>query len=101
EESDGSNSLLLQAQKSKASLPEEIWTLTPGSLQKQLEGWAGRAGYQLVWKSSSDLDMESRASFKGSFIGAIQQLFQGLHKSGHPLRVTLYQNNSVIEVSEK
>lgn len=72
----------------------------PGSLQNQLDSWAERAGYQLVWKSSSDLDMEAHASFKGTFVGVIQQLFTGLHKSGHPLRVTLYQNNNVIEVSE-
>lgn len=100
EESDGSDSLLLQTSKASASLSEKTWMLMPGSLQNQLDSWAERAGYQLVWKSSSDLDMEAHASFKGTFVGVIQQLFTGLHKSGHPLRVTLYQNNNVIEVSE-
>lgn len=80
-------------------LPE--WLLTPGSLHVQLEGWAGRASYQLVWNADTDLDMQSRASFRGNFVAAITQLFEGLHAAGFPLRATLYPANSVIEVSDR
>lgn len=80
-------------------LPE--WLLTPGSLHVQLEGWAGRAGYQLVWNADTDLDMQSRASFRGNFVGAITQLFEGLHAAGFPLRATLYPANNVLEVSDR
>ena len=80
-------------------LPE--WLLTPGSLLVQLEGWAGRAGYQLVWNADTDLDMQSRASFRGNFVAAITQLFEGLHAAGFPLRATLYPANNVLEVSDR
>ena len=80
-------------------LPE--WLLTSGSLHVQLEGWAGRAGYQLVWNADTDLDMQSRASFRGNFVAAITQLFEGLHAAGFPLRATLYPANNVLEVSDR
>lgn len=80
-------------------LPE--WQLTPGSLHVQLEGWAGRASYQLVWNADTDLDMQSRASFRGNFVAAITQLFEGLHAAGFPLRATLYPANNVLEVSDR
>lgn len=80
-------------------LPE--WLLTPGSLHVQLEQWAGRAGYQLVWNADTDLDMQSRASFRGNFVAAITQLFEGLHAAGFPLRATLYPANTVLEVSDR
>lgn len=80
-------------------LPE--WLLTPGSLHVQLERWAGRASYQLVWNADTDLDMQSRASFRGNFVAAITQLFEGLHAAGFPLRATLYPANNVLEVSDR
>ena len=80
-------------------LPE--WQLTPGSLHVQLEEWGKRGGYQLVWNADTDLDMQSRASFRGNFIGAVTQLFEGLHAAGFPLRATLYPANNVLEVGDK
>jgi hypothetical protein len=76
------------------------WNIEPGSLHVQLETWALRAHYQLIWKAMHDFEMEARAKFNGEFVGAIQQLFAGLHRSGHALRVTVYQGNNVIEVAE-
>lgn len=80
-------------------LPE--WQLTQGSLRAQLEAWTKRADYQLVWSADTDLDMQSRASFRGNFIGAITQLFEGLHAAGFPLTATIYQANNVLEVGNK
>lgn len=80
-------------------LPE--WLLTSGSLHVQLEGWAKRASYQLVWNADTDLDMQSRTSFRGNFVAAITQLFEGLHAAGFPLRATLYPANNVLEVSDR
>lgn len=79
----------------------EQWVVNPGSLFTQLTSWCDRAGYQLVWKASHDLDMEAHAIFRGSFTEVIGRLFQGLHKSGNALRVTLYTANSVMEISEE
>lgn len=80
-------------------LPE--WRLTQGSLRAQLEAWTKRADYQLVWSADTDLDMQSRASFRGNFVAAITQLFEGLHAAGFPLRATLYPANNVLEVSDQ
>ena len=81
------------------SLPE--WQLSQGSLRTQLDVWANRASYQLVWNADTDLDMQSRATFRGNFIAAVTQLFEGLHAAGFPLRAIFYPANSVLEVSDK
>lgn len=81
------------------SLPE--WPLSQGSLRTQLGTWATRASYQLVWNADTDLDMQSRATFRGNFVSAITQLFEGLHAAGFPLRATLYPANNVLEVSDR
>lgn len=80
-------------------VPLEVWTVETGSLHDQLEAWTKRAGYQLVWKAAMDLEMESRATFQGTFVEVIRQLFQGLAHSGHALTVTLHQGNHVMEVN--
>lgn len=81
------------------SLPE--WRLSQGSLRTQLDVWANRASYQLVWNADPDLDMQSRATFRGNFIAAVTQLFEGLHAAGFPLRATFYPSNNVLEVSDR
>lgn len=87
------------------SLPEtapmSTWTITPGNLQAQVSAWSAQANYQLLWKTQNDFEMESHARFQGDFLDAIRQLFTGLQRSGHALRVTLYQGNNVLEVSEE
>ena len=81
------------------SLPE--WHLSQGSLRTQLDVWANRASYQLVWNADTDLDMQSRATFRGNFVAAVTQLFEGLHAAGFPLRATFYPSNNVLEVSDR
>lgn len=81
------------------SLPE--WQLSQGSLRTQLDVWANRASYQLVWNADTDLDMQSRATFRGNFVAAVTQLFEGLHAAGFPLRATFYPSNNVLEVSDR
>ena len=80
-------------------LPE--WHLSQGSLRTQLDVWANRASYQLIWNADTDLDMQSRAMFRGNFVAAVTQLFEGLHAAGFPLRAIFYPANSVLEVSDK
>ncbi len=81
------------------SLPE--WHLSQGSLRTQLDVWANRASWQLVWNADTDLDMQSRATFRGNFVAAVTQLFEGLHAAGFPLRAIFYPANSVLEVSDR
>ena len=77
------------------SLPE--WRLSQGSLRTQLDVWAN----QLVWNADTDLDMQSRATFRGNFVAAVTQLFYLLHAAGFPLRATFYPSNNVLEVSDR
>lgn len=79
----------------------QSWELAQGSLRNQLEGWTQRAGYQLIWDTDTDLDMQARASFYGAFPVAVSQLFEGLHAEGFALTATIYQANKVLEVGDK
>ena len=81
-------------------LSVETWTINKGSLQAQLESWANRAQYHVIWRAAHDFDLEAMATFEGDFVAAIKQLFLGLHRSGNALRVTVYQSNKVVEVAE-
>lgn len=80
--------------------PAPTWSVNPGGLHAQLESWSFKAQYQLVWKAKHDFELETNANFSGDFVSAIKQLFAGLHRGGHALRVTVYQGNNVIEVAE-
>lgn len=79
---------------------DQTWTIRPGLLREQLIGWANRAGYQVVWKASSDFDIFTAASFQGGFETAVDQLFQRLYAHGNSLRVEIYKANKVIEINE-
>ena len=94
-----------QTQASPSSPPPSVppapsWDVAPGSLRTQLEHWAMRAHYQLIWRATHDFELEARAGFGEDFETAIKQLFAGLHRGGHALRVTLYRGNNVLEVAE-
>lgn len=78
----------------------EEWAIRPGSLKAQLEDWSNRAGHQLIWKASHDFQMQSHAVFRDSFIGSVKRLVARMHLNGNALRVTIYQENNVVEVTE-
>lgn len=83
-----------------ASPEVEMWMLTAGSFKTQLEEWAHKADYQLVWKAEHDYSMQAKAVFKDSFIGAVKRVFTRMHLSGNSLRASIYEDNRVIEVVE-
>lgn len=78
----------------------ENWSIVPGGLRDQLKRWAGHAEYTLVWKANHDFEMQSHATFRDTFPRAVKRLFSRMHASGNSLRVTLYQANKHIVVSE-
>jgi hypothetical protein len=77
------------------------WRLRPGFLREQLETWAKRAGFQLVWKAKHDFDIESGASFASDFVDALRDLALLLHEQGNPLRLNVYLGNRVAEFTEE
>jgi hypothetical protein len=78
----------------------KTWGIKKGSLKKQLKHWAQSAGYQLVWKAKHDFQMQADARFKDTFTGAVKRLVTRMNRTGNALRVTIYQQNSVLEVRE-
>lgn len=82
------------------ALPQQ-WRMEPGLLRGQLEGWARTAGYQVVWKVSRDYHMQTAATFNGTFVEALQQLFAGMQKMGNSFKITVYHGNFVVVVSEE
>jgi hypothetical protein len=80
--------------------PGVMWVLHAGMLRSQLQRWGATEGYQIIWSAQNDFDLETGAEFQGDFVTVIQRLFSHLHDQGMPLRVTIYQPNRVVTVSE-
>ena len=77
------------------------WEIVKGEMLKaQLERWATDAGYTLIWSAHNDYEMQSNSTFNGSFQAAVKAFFGALQSNGHALRVTIFEGNSVVEVSE-
>lgn len=92
---------LPEAELPPISSPSFPWEIQKGvALQKQMEGWATVAGYHLVWESTNDYMMESRAMFHGTYIEAVKNFFAALAANGHALRVTVYEGNKTVVISE-
>lgn len=92
---------LPEAELPPISAPGFPWEIQKGSsLRDQMEGWATVAGYHLIWESANDYMMESRAMFHGTYIEAVRNFFAALAANGHALRVTVYEGNKTVVVSE-
>lgn len=78
-----------------------VWEIHKGEMLRGLmEGWAAIAGYSLIWNAQNDYEMRSSARFSGIFVDAVKNFFAALQANGLALRVTIYQGNKVMEVSE-
>ena len=84
-----------------AGMGVRSWEIVKGEMLKaQLERWASDAGYTLIWSAHNDYEMQSDAAFNGPFQAAVKAFFGALQSNGHALRVTIYEGNNVMEVSE-
>lgn len=82
-----------------ASAPR--WEVDKGRmLREQMTDWAASANYNLIWNAQNDYELRGSATFQGEFIDAVKTLFAALQANGLALRVTIYQGNKVMEVSE-
>lgn len=78
-----------------------VWEIRKGEMLRGLmEDWAAIAGYSLIWNAQNDYEMRSSARFSGVFVDAVKNFFAALQANGLALRVTIYQGNKVMEVSE-
>jgi hypothetical protein len=83
-----------------ASVADDRWEITPGSLRGQIHAWTARSGYTLIWNTDRDYEMSSYTAFRGDFLEAAKQFFSGLQRAGYPLRVTIYKGNQTLEITE-
>ena len=84
-----------------AGMGVRSWEIVKGEMLKaQLERWASDAGYTLIWSAHNDYEMQSNSTFTGPFKDAVKAFFGALQSGGHALRVTIFEGNNVMEVSE-
>lgn len=84
-----------------AGMGVRSWEIVKGEMLKaQLERWATDAGYTLIWSAHNDYEMQSNSTFNGPFKDAVKAFFGALQSNGHALRVTIFEGNNVMEVSE-
>ncbi len=74
------------------------WILKQGSLMNQLDEWAKKESWKVIWQANYDLDLNAEASFSGDFINVVEQVFNALPKKNNGLRINIYKANRVIEV---
>ena len=84
-----------------AGMGVRSWEIVKGEMLKaQLERWAADAGYTLIWSAHNDYEMQSNSTFNGPFKDAVKAFFRAFQSNGHALRVTIFEGNNVMEVSE-
>lgn len=77
---------------SVAPVTAQSWTTATQSLVSSVNLWGAKAGWKVVWKSSTDRNLSVPVSFSGTFPDAIKGLFELYANSEHPFRVDSYPN---------
>lgn len=78
---------------------QETWVVGPNTpLRAQLEGWADRAGWTLVWNEPTyDVVLKSGVALSGSFEEAITTLME----SSPVVTATTYRGNKTVVITVK
>ncbi|PRP70952.1 hypothetical protein BUE93_09260 [Chromobacterium amazonense] len=75
------------------------WEIVSGrDLKVQLDDWANKAGWQLVWEVEYDYTIRNGAIFSGEFVEVVTHLFESLRDVSPKLYPTLYKGNKVLLV---
>jgi len=76
-----------------------LWVLQPGeTLRKQMDGWAKKVGWTIVWDSDHDLTVPALTTVRGQFEQAVTWAFKQLLADGVLFRVTFYEGNDTVVV---
>lgn len=100
--------LLFQAQVSLADAgsnrliaSETSWTVrAETTLQRTLEAWAAREGWELIWDAKNDYRIRASADLGPDFLSAVRALADAVNMTSPDLTVTLYLGNRVIHVRD-
>ncbi|MFB2866360.1 TcpQ domain-containing protein [Aeromonas sp. MdU4] len=78
------------------------WVVHPNvDLSEQLDGWAARAGWTLVWEAEYVYFPKLSASFTGDFTSAVTELFIAMKDIEPKLYPVLYRGNRVLLVKNQ
>ncbi len=75
-----------------------IWKYDPSDkyISYTLNKWAKQAGYQLIWQTQDDFEVQSTGSLTGGFKTAVNEVLKSFKYSEHPLKAQWYQNKVVV-----
>ncbi len=75
------------------------WTLRAGrEIDRELEGWAKKSGWQLNWQMQKTWKVAADAEFTGDFVTAITKVVELLYSEGRPIRMKLWEGNRVADI---
>jgi len=79
--------------------PAQVWQLHKGlPVHTQLQSWAERSGWTLVWQHKASWLVAGDVEFEGGFEEALKEVIEGLFFEGKPIRLVLWQGNRLAEV---
>lgn len=68
------------------------------SLQSQLEGWAKRAGWSVMWSVPDDWLVPGNESYGGDFASAVQRVVEQLAANGADVRADVWNGNHSVVI---
>lgn len=68
-------------------------------LQAQLEAWARRAGWAVVWRLDADWIVPNGADFGPSFQNAAKAVIDAMSKNGADVRATFHEGNRTLVIA--
>ncbi|QDX19878.1 hypothetical protein FP568_00470 [Pandoraea pnomenusa] len=69
-----------------------------GRVSQAMRRYAERHGWQLAWETERDFPIEYPATFRGDFLGIVEQIVRSLQNTDAPIRVKVYDANRVLRV---
>jgi len=66
------------------------------TLQETIKSWGEQVEWNVVWDSDRDFDIQSEASFKGTFVDAASGLIKAFEDADPPVVGTFYKNNTLV-----
>ena len=69
-----------------------------GRVSQAMRRYAERHGWQLAWEIERDFPIEYPATFRGDFLGIVEQIVRSLQNTDAPIRVKVYDANRVLRV---
>ncbi|MBN3761065.1 toxin co-regulated pilus biosynthesis Q family protein [Burkholderia sp. Ac-20365] len=70
------------------------------SLEAQIQAWAKRVGWSVVWKATDDYIVPAPSSYGSDFIVATQTVFDDAAKNGADFRADIYKGNRSVVIDQ-